>query len=323
MSLRDQITKVRAMQRADADDRWLVETPIVGANQDLHQGVNSTYRLQLPDGTEGFFKPVEGAHRFNAACYGHTREQTILNECAAWQLAKRLGHPFDQLVPRTVLRSWTDPHTGEEMHGAFSEKVEGREWDMDSPIVKAPGLVFDSAMFDSLIANQDRHPGNYLWNEPDQLHLIDHGYAFARSGDVLQNAYFIDWRHRSGMTMLSDVERAALGHLQLSGDLRDVCEILLPQNASYLVARCEQMLTTGRILDYGDFGPDLVHPQPGAHAEVHPQLDPDVLEAVRLARAGQPRPASDALLPRTDANPSTTAASRPPRSPSQQRRTAR
>jgi hypothetical protein len=37
-----------------------------------------------------------------------------------------------------------------------------------------------AAFFDSLIAQQDRQPGNWRWDD-NRLTLIDHGYAFART----------------------------------------------------------------------------------------------------------------------------------------------
>jgi hypothetical protein len=109
--------------------------------------------------------------------------------CAAWRLAHRLGPPYSRLVAPCVLRE----HEGEA--GALSARQYGLSL-TPAPFERVPEDCFAAAFFDSLIAQQDRHRGNYRWDpENDKLGLIDHGFSFAHQPDQFFNrSVFVTWR---------------------------------------------------------------------------------------------------------------------------------
>src|SRR5207244_3944398 len=82
--------------------------------------------------------------------------------------------------------------SGEE--GSLCLLAEGRPA-VHAPFSIAPDQITAAAFFDSLIAQQDRHAGNYRWDSQAQrLWLIDHGFSFARPGDLLNATIFVEFR---------------------------------------------------------------------------------------------------------------------------------
>lgn len=71
-------------------------------------GSGSTTTLILTDGAGPFtayHKPLDGIDAAQAAKYGHDRHSAIVNEAAAWFIAKNLGSPYRDMVPDMVVRS--------------------------------------------------------------------------------------------------------------------------------------------------------------------------------------------------------------------------
>jgi hypothetical protein len=69
--------------------------------------------------------------------------------------------------------------------GALSLQASG--WPGDPAPTQNPTWCLPAAFFDSLIAQQDRHSGNWRW-DGNRLTLIDHGYAFALPGLILNHS---------------------------------------------------------------------------------------------------------------------------------------
>jgi hypothetical protein len=63
--------------------------------------------------------------------------------------------------------------------GSLSLRASG--WPRDTAPTLNPTWCLPAAFFDSLIAQQDRHDGNWRW-DGERLTLIDHGYTFALPG---------------------------------------------------------------------------------------------------------------------------------------------
>ena len=72
-----------------------------------------------------------------------------------------------------------------------------------------PTWCLPAAFFDSLIAQQDRHDGNWRW-DGERLTLIDHGYAFALPRAILNYSDFVVARHRHGAASLLAEEHDVL-----------------------------------------------------------------------------------------------------------------
>jgi hypothetical protein len=115
-----------------------------------------------------------------------------------------------------------------------------------------PTWCFPAAFIDALIAQQDRHPGNWRW-DGNRLTLIDHGYTFAIPGDILNHSDFVAARHSFGAANLLQDERAALNRLVSDPQLLGMRSLLLPDRADALADRARRMLARGELLRPAEF----------------------------------------------------------------------
>jgi hypothetical protein len=246
MTLQSQVDAIVAQQGTTPVEDDLLSSPVIWRQDETDdESTNGCYRVELESGTTAYHKTFEGVHVRIAASYGHEDpDQIPINEAAAWRLAAALGEPVSQLVCVCVLRTIHDEP------GSLSRHMFGEPWNI------ALGSIADkatpAAFFDSLIAQQDRHAGNFL-TDLDSLGLIDHGYTFARPGDLLNHSYLVQWRHENGEPTLTEWERGALGRLLASTDLLGLRAILLPDRADALTDRARRMTATNQILRQGHF----------------------------------------------------------------------
>jgi len=223
-----------------------------------YENLNSTNVADLASGVRAFHKPLLGVNGDQAKRYGHDSLTVAINECAAWRLARFLGSPYDSLVPTTVLRFHPADDASRLRYprivdgwGSLASEQPGRS--ADPAPLDDPGLTDPAAFFDALIAQQDRHIAQYRWDAAARrLGLIDHGFAFARPGDPLNASVFLDRRHGAGGAALQPSERAALQKLERE-DLIGLRDILEPGQADALAARVERMLSSGRVIEAGDW----------------------------------------------------------------------
>jgi len=183
-------------------------------------------------------------HVANAIAYGQTDETPPLHDAASWRLAVALGPPWDEIVVSCVLREYA----GED--GSLSLRAIG--WPRDTAPTLNPTWCLPAAFFDSLIAQQDRHDGNWRW-DGNRLTLIDHGYTFALPRAILNHSDFVVARHRHGAASLLTDERDALTRLLSDSDLLGMVRFLLPDRAHALADRARLMLQRGEILRPGEF----------------------------------------------------------------------
>ena len=207
-------------------------------------GVNTTKRLLLSSGDIVFHKPFSGVHVANALAYGQTDETPPLHEAVGWRLAVALGQPWEGLLAPCVLRE----HAGEP--GALLLQAKG--WPGDPAPTLNPTWCVPAAFFDSLIAQQDRHPGNWRW-DGERVTLIDHGYAFARAGDILNHSDLLAARHIHGAAALLAEEHDALSRLLASEDLLGMAGFLTDDRAQALADRARRMLDRREVLRVGEF----------------------------------------------------------------------
>lgn len=220
---------------------------------------NSTNIADLGSGARGFHKPLAGVKTKLAEQYGHDPLSVGLNECAAWRLARFLGPPFTALVPTTVLRFYAADPATQLAHpeiidgwGSLSEEQPGKSLDptpLDIPEINDP-----AAFFDALIAQQDRHIAQYHWDaQAHRLGLIDHGFAFARPGDVINKSIFLDRRHAQGRGVLTQPEQRALSEIARSPHLAGLRQILQERQADALARRIERMRDSGSLIHPGEW----------------------------------------------------------------------
>ena len=245
MKIDPQVTAVRATQGALAIERRLLGEAFVGPPAPTSSpGVNATKRLALAGGATVFHKPFSGVSVVNAVAFGQTDETPPLHEAASWRLAVVLGPPWEEIVAPCVLREYA----GED--GSLS--LRGSGWPRDTAPTVNPTWCLPAAFFDSLIAQQDRHPGNWRW-DAKRLTLIDHGYAFALPGAVLNYSDFVVARHEHGAAGLLAQEHDALTRLLGDSDLLGMAKFFLPDRAQALADRARLMLERGEILRPGEF----------------------------------------------------------------------
>lgn len=250
--LQEQVQAVLDQQGGHRDERALLEgTPVKvrqlsrssssgadGSPGAPRGGTNTTQRVELDNGVTGYFKPCSGERRDLAEGFGQDSHQQSIHEAAAWRLASQMGPPWSEIVPPVAMRE-----VAGEM-GSFALERPGRNMHMSpwhSPEWR------EAAFFDSLIGQQDRHPGNYLVSG-DRLALIDHGYTFACPDDERNYSWFVTKRVQE-CPALTYQEREVLQRVVSSPDLLGLRSILQPERAEALKLRAEEMLARGEIHD--------------------------------------------------------------------------
>lgn len=232
--LRQQILEAQAAQGIHRDERNLLG----GSPEkvvDVDEGINTTQRIELDNGVVGYFKPFDGGASWAGRAFGQDSAQQSVHEVAAWRLASQMGSPWSEIVPPVVVREFDG------RIGSFALERPGKIGN------RAPweGEWREAAFYDSLIGQQDRHPHNYLV-AGDRITLIDHGFTFARDGDIKNHSWLVDHRRDVAPT-LSYQEREVLARLTSSPDLLGLAKLLQPDRAAAMRQRAERMLATGRI----------------------------------------------------------------------------
>jgi hypothetical protein len=245
VSIDSQVAAVRAAQGALAIEQQMLGESFAGPPVPTSTpGVNATKRLALASGLIVFHKPFSGVHVANALAYGQTDETPPLHDAVGWRLAVALGPLWRDLVAPCVLREYA----GED--GALSLQAPG--WPNDLAPTQNPTWCSPAAFFDSLIAQQDRHAGNWRW-DGNRLTLIDHGYAFALPGHILNHGDLVAARHSHRAAALDQGERDALNRLLNDAVLLGMASFLLEDRAQALADRARRMLARGEVLQAGDF----------------------------------------------------------------------
>jgi hypothetical protein len=83
------------------------------------------------------------------------------------------------------------------------------------------------------------------------MHVIDHGYSFARPGDTINMSPFVAVRG-AGDPVLTEWEREALERVLGTGDLCGLAGALGDERA-YALERRVQMMLSPTILPHGAF----------------------------------------------------------------------
>ena len=280
---RERLDCVRAAQPSleHPDERFMLDapTPAYKPHRTLTADPNVNEVLSGLADYDGrrarlYFKPLSGVRRTAAHLYGHDNPVDVgIHEVAAWWLARELGPPWSELVAPTV---WFDPPDAQDI-GSCGPVILGMGGyaSLPQPGVGFDRLISDAAFFDAVIGAQDRHDHNLRAGMPPRLALIDHGYAFARTGDS-HNPYeaaglFLKMRFGerhfpvpdgpaldySGVGPLSPAlgahEQAAIARLAADRDLLGVAQLLSDDRAQALRDRVARMAGSGEVLHAADF----------------------------------------------------------------------
>jgi hypothetical protein len=245
VNIDSQVADVKAAQGALPVEQRLLGEAFVGPPAPTSSpGINTTKRLALVGGDVVFHKPFSGVQVANAIAFGQTDETPPLHEAASWRLAVALGPLWEEIVAPCVLREYP----GEE--GSLSLRASG--WPRDTAPTLNPTWCLPAAFFDSLIAQQDRHDGNWRW-DGERLKLIDHGYTFALPGAILNYSDFVVARYGRGAAGLLTEERDALTRLLSDSGLLRIARFLLSDRTQALADRARLMLERDEILHPGEF----------------------------------------------------------------------
>ena len=258
MTEQDQVDALYAHQVTSDLERELVEAlpARIDPYRDATRHVVDLYEVVLETGRLAFFKPLNAYQNATTPLkrallnYGHTPVSTLVSECAAWQLAKRLGERWKELVAPSVLRGVELPGRGREVGSlALFRPGEVRKRNY---VHAVPEQAASGAFFDCLVGQQDRNPGNVLWHEErSRIYLIDHGFAFARPGDRTGHLELTAWRWQRGSRALDDFELAAVSRLIDEG-LGDLRGYLAEDRAGALLSRAQRLQQHGEILPPGE-----------------------------------------------------------------------
>lgn len=150
----------------------------------LGGGANGSYKITLDNGLEGVWKPEQEEDEELARMIGGSLYK---REAAAYEVAKLTA--MDDLVPPTVVRT---------INGEIGSLM---QWVPDADETRKASMegreVYDGnihrrwvAAFDYLIGNTDRHAGNWMVDDHEGLHLIDHGLSFPSCRDNVHSKFF-------------------------------------------------------------------------------------------------------------------------------------
>jgi hypothetical protein len=255
----DALFDLQDVSRHEAD-RLLLDSPVVahaalGSGRG-HGSGHEQYemRLRSPDGIEvsAFFKPANGLRQRSLELFGQTRASCVLAEALAWRLAVALGPPYVNVVAPCVLRFVEAIDV--DAPGAMSLARPGVD-ESYAPAEQVPEQWAAAALFDALSGQQDRHCGNWLWDQGGSaLYLIDHGYSFACRGDHCANSEILRVRRERGGLALDDIEIDLLSRTLEEIEPLVLRRILASSRSRSLRARAQAMIDPPRaILREGAF----------------------------------------------------------------------
>lgn len=231
-----------AARQSDRDEELALARAEAIDSEYTDDGMNGTIEFALHDretGSQlvGFFKPVSGIDDV-AAEYGQYGVESIIHEAAAWQFAKALGPEYEARVPPCILTV----RDGD--FGSIAQERPGRTYSYSAV---RPEQIHTAGFYDALIRQQDRHSGNYLVDDDENLYLIDHGFSFSGPDDHLNQANLQRERYNSAPD-LTQREREQLQRLLKSEDLLGLRRMIQADRADALEERAAEMLSTGRVL---------------------------------------------------------------------------
>ncbi len=180
-----QFTSDEVVQR-EYWEEYLATATIVNSRQlSSKRGITQPYVLLLEkDGLtrKAIWKPIEGLYK--------GFEENWRWEIAAYRLDKYLGL---NMIPPTVERNHL------QKRGSIQLWVKAKTGLKESPAWNRS--MFLQRAFDNLIANEDRHLGNYLITKEGRIFLIDHSRSFRTSKEFTSDLNFSE-NHWDGNLMM-------------------------------------------------------------------------------------------------------------------------
>lgn len=247
--VQDRINALQAAtSRASSLEIYMLTEPIwrVMPHSTNNAGLGETRLVVFESRLQAILKPFGGPDPNSCAAYGQDIDDAITHEVAAWRLAHALGEPYDQLVPTCALRDVPGIGPG--------VLINWRDGSPDLVVFdEATAQVHAAAFWDALVGQQDRHSTNFRYDKSSRrLALIDHGFAFARRGDISNGGIFLDHRLKEGDEVLTEDEAGALERL-MDEDLFGLRDFLAPDRVAAFEERANAMLSGGKLPGVGEF----------------------------------------------------------------------
>lgn len=258
-------TLVSQQYRPSSLEERLLRADVVRAapvrNTTANAGSSETTAVILGDGggvIAAYHKPLDGIDSRQVARYGHDAHGALVNESAAWLMAKMLGPPYRDMVPDVVIRSIWPTASGTMGFvggfGALSIEAPG-DTNVSAPL-HDPVHCDPAAFFDALIGQQDRHSTNYRWQSgpgghPGRLGLLDNAYSFAAPDPryLPWASEFVGQRHNAGRANLDQLELDLLSQVQGVPELWAWLDRMLrPDQAAALRGRIDRMLASRELV---------------------------------------------------------------------------
>ena len=209
-SLLGQFTPKEIAQRENWED-FLKTAKIIGSYQlSPQQGITQPWVLTLQkDGIvrKALWKPIEGLHK------GFVENWRW--EIAAYNLDKHLG--LNMIPPTVERRFWGARGSLQLWVDSMMSLREKNAMNYDIPREKI--LDWNRTMclqraFDNLIANEDRHQGNFLITSDWRIILIDHSRSFRTSYPFTEELIFTE-THKDGNMMMRQLPSAFVDRIKL------------------------------------------------------------------------------------------------------------
>jgi hypothetical protein len=211
----------------------------------FRSGTSQTYEVTFADGERAAFKPVEGLEA-TAGGWGHTATGVVLNEIAAWLVARGLG--YESLVGGVVLAV---PPLADVGLGSMQAWLDG---DPSGAGWEGAAQLREAALFDAVIAQQDRNGSNFHY-EPatDAIGLFDLSFSFPLPGHNFGASALLAEVHDHGDPTLDEPLLDALDRLAASPEYGAAAQIVQSERWTRVVERITMMRERGELLRGGEF----------------------------------------------------------------------
>jgi hypothetical protein len=241
-------------QQLPLEESLLIAAPVASRTLQprTSKHTSTVWRIALDGGLRGYFK-AQGSSPY-AANYGHHPDEVFLNDCAAWRLSQGLGRPFSRLAAPCIVRDIAG-----ETGSLIAHRSKTDDWvPLKELFDRHPDQCRAAAFFDALIGQQDRHDGNYRYDEDrGRIALIDHGFAFPGGTDhadwYFNNTFFVEERWERTDQALDDFELTALHFLLRSPKMFGLDAILDDARLGRLRERALYMLREERLTEPGQW----------------------------------------------------------------------
>ena len=170
---------------------FLLHAPIVVTKKKAPRGVTDARRVTLSNGRTTHDAQIQDVDIQKAIFDGGPKysevnfKDTYRYNIAAYRLSRLLGL---EEVPMSVLRTvdgkpaavtwWIDDVAGDEV-ARLKKKI------VSPNALRTVNYTFILRVFDELIQNRDRNPGNLLWTTDWKMWMIDHTRAFRLQSTLL------------------------------------------------------------------------------------------------------------------------------------------